>query len=301
MIDWNKYHLVGKSGIVLQDVADPKATTYFHSPALWETPKMKVQVQIAYVEEKPEYLIKDSWWEVDIENRVVVVIMQESLRKEFIKLMKKKENGTPLTHEEENSIETTNVLLTGLTYNAADIAVRMEKYYDALKLSDEEIETQENKDKEKSDGNEKKKEYRTKSKAGNIADIPTKMPIITNKDFQNAITYNEDDTAHLQPLSNADGLSFEDGLLYFEGVPASNATIKHLYTKDNIETFNLPMLKVFYAIILNEFKKTITEDGSIDEVITIYYPDLAKKLGKKSSISRQDVESTIDNILSFET
>ncbi len=305
MIDWKKYHLVGKSGIVYQNVADPREIPHYHSPALWETPPMKVRVIVAYVEEQPDYLNPNAWWEVDEENKAVVVLIQEKTRRRFIELMDKKQKGNNLSHEEENEVETTNVLLTGLTYNASDMAVRMEKYYDLLKVNEEQLEKE--KQKEENNGNEKKKEYRTKSKAGDIAEIPDKMPIITNKDYQNAMTYNKDDKAYLQTLKNADGLNFNrtDGLLYFEGIPASNATIKHLYTKDddkeyNLEDFNLPLLRVFYAIILNEFNKTIKEDGSISDVITIYYPDLAKKLGKQANISRRDVELTIKNILSFQ-
>lgn len=144
-----------------------------------------------------------------------------------------------------------------------------------------------------------KKKHRTKKKASNTAEIPTQMPIITNQSYQNAITYNDDDTAYLQPLSSADGLVYEDGVLMFEGLQISAAKIKHLYTKDNIENFNLSLLRAFYAVILNRFEKTWHEDKSIDDVITIYYPDFARQIGKGSNISRNDIENTISNILSF--
>ena len=92
---------------------------------------------------------------------------------------------------------------------------------------------------------------------------------------------------------------FENDTLFFEGLPASAAQLKHLYTKDNIEDFDLPLLRVFYATILNRYMKTISEDNTIEEVITIYYPQLARQLGKSSNISRMDVETTINDILSF--
>jgi hypothetical protein len=146
---------------------------------------------------------------------------------------------------------------------------------------------------------DEKKEYRTKAKAGEIAEIPNKLPLITNPTFQNAMTYNDDDKAYLQPFTSLDGLSCENGMLFFKGLPATAAKIEHLYTKNNIEEFNLPLLRVFYAIILNRFQETWKEDKTVDDVITLYIPDLAKKIGKSPNISNNDVSSIISKVTSF--
>ena len=142
-------------------------------------------------------------------------------------------------------------------------------------------------------------EYRTRNKAGSVAEIPDKLAIITNKEYQNAMNYSNDMNAHLQVITSADELECTDGKLYFQGVPVSNATIKHLYTDNNIEEFNLTLLKSFYSIILKKYNDSIRSDGVIDEVITIYYPDFARKSGRKTSVSRRDVINTIHDIQSF--
>lgn len=130
--------------------------------------------------------------------------------------------------------------------------------------------------------------------------IPATIPTITIKSFQNAMTLNLDDKAYLQPLSSLDNLVFENGILYFDGLPATAAKLSNRYTKEGIDNINLPILRMFYAIIMERFFKTWKEDGSIDEVISIYYPDLAKRMGKSSNISKLDIENFITTITSFQ-
>ncbi|MGN1106542.1 MAG: hypothetical protein ACI4RH_07810, partial [Huintestinicola sp.] len=144
------------------------------------------------------------------------------------------------------------------------------------------------------------KEYRTRKKSGTMTPIPATIPTITNKSFQNAMTLNLDDKAYLQPLSSLDNLVFENGILYFDGLPATAAKLSNRYTKEGIDNINLPILRMFYAIIMERFMKTWNEDKSIDEVISIYYPDLAKRMGKSSNISRLDIENFISTITSFQ-
>ena len=60
----------------------------------------------------------------------------------------------------------------------------------------------------KSEDNPEK--YRSKNKAGIVDEVPSSLPIITNKEYQNAMSYNDDDKAYLQPLK-----SLENFLRYF--------------------------------------------------------------------------------------
>ena len=142
--------------------------------------------------------------------------------------------------------------------------------------------------------------YNTNKTVETIAIIPSKMPIITNKEYQNAMTYNDNDKAYLQPLTDLEGLNYKDGILFFEGFPATRAVLENKFTKDNIKNFNLPILKAFYAIILNRFVETWKEDRSVEEVFAIYYPDLERKLGKNYNIAENDVKSLINSIYRFQ-
>lgn len=256
---------------------------------LWE-----VTVRFLYVEDKIDYAT-DNYWHYSEKNNTVYVSINNAFRLKYLDAMKKKLNGSTLTREEELTIEDFEVITQGITQHAAKKA--LEEYEDRMKLYAATL--SETKVEEIVEA-EEKKEYRTKKKAGEVVEVPSQMPLITNRTYQNAMTYNEDDKAYLQPLSSADGLVFENGMLYFEGLPATSARLAHLYTKDNIEEFNLPMLRVFYAIILNKFKETWMEDKSVDEVLTFYYPDLARQLGKSSNISQEHIDSTINTILSFQ-
>ena len=289
--------IVGQSNPFSVQIQDPTAEVIVLSPGLYEVPQtslMDVNVIFDFADEMPPYGVSDDWWSFDKETKTVHVLLSEELRKRYVELMDKRMAGSELTRDEEIEIEDAEVIMQTVPRSAAEKALM--KYYELLK---------DNKGNTvaapKQDGTDKspKKEYRTMAKAGDISEVPSKMPIITNQMYKNAITYNDDETAYIQPLKSADNLVFENDTLFFEGLPASAAQLKHLYTKDNIEDFDLPLLRVFYATILNRYMKTISEDNTIEEVITIYYPQLARQLGKSSNISRMDVETTINDILSF--
>lgn len=284
-----KIKVIGYSPLMLISIPDPRKV-FKSNKGLIEIPQdsmVKVNVRLEFMNTHPDYSNKAKWWHVDEKSKTVLVQFAEDNRKDCANLMEKQQAGEKLNKEQQNYLETYMVMLDTMPRIAAQQASA--KYPGIIIENAPEIDLDTNKG----------KTYRTQKRAGNIADVPAKMPIITNKVFQNAITYNNDDTAYLQPLSTADGLVFENGTLMFEGLPASAARLKHLYTKDNIENFDLPLLRVFYATILNKYAQTLREDNTIDEVITIYYPQLAKQLGKSANTSRADVEATINSILSF--
>lgn len=144
---------------------------------------------------------------------------------------------------------------------------------------------------------EPKKTYRTRQKAGDVSEIPDRLPIITNPIYQNALTFCKNDTAYLQPLSNTSDLKYRDGILYHKGLPATLANLK---PGTNIEKINLPLLMALYGIILTKVSDTLSENQSTNEVTTIYYPDYAKKIGKSAGIKETDVQECVSDIKQFE-
>lgn len=147
----------------------------------------------------------------------------------------------------------------------------------------------------------KEKKYRTKAQAGDVADIPSYLPVITNRKYQNSISLTEDKTAYLQPIHSAESLVFANGKLLFEGLPMTAARLRRISTNNGIENIDLPLLRVFYGIILERFSQSICKGNYVEEVVTIYYPDFARRIGKSSNISRSDVEALIGSILRFHT
>lgn len=234
---------------------------------------------------KEEYIIENDWWSIDTVTGQLTIEMCRELPDRYPHLVYLIHHSTG----EEAKAYREMVLIEYLLNNLPEIAARRAvltypELYGSLAKN----------------VTKPTRSYRTRKRSGCHTDIPSAIPTITNRSFQNAMTLNTDDKAYLQPLSSLDNLVFENGILYFDGLPATAAKLSNRYTKEGIDSINLPILRMFYAIIMERFMKTWNEDRSIDEVITIYYPDLARRMGKSSNISRSDVESFISSITCFQ-
>ena len=138
--------------------------------------------------------------------------------------------------------------------------------------------------------------HRTKSKAGNTAKIPDRLPVITNHEYQNAMTLNKNNIAYLQMLSDKNRLKFKKDILLFNDLPATSAGLQELYTENGIEKINFSLLMAIYGIILQRFSECQQKEGYKTEVITVYYPELAKKTGKSLHITHNDIEGCAKNM-----
>ena len=240
---------------------------------------------------RKHYIEKDDWWWVDHETGEISILMNKDTPVEYARLAYKMHSFPDLYSDEDHERLTfIEFLLSNLPPMAAHRAVI--RYPELYKRLAEQSGT--------ASPEKPSKEYRTRKKSGALSSIPTTIPAITNKTYQNAMTLNSDDKAYLQPLSSLENLVFENGILYFDGLPATAARLSNRYTKEGIDNINLPILRMFYAIIMEGFLKTWNEDQSVDEVITIYYPELAKRMGKSSNISQTDIDSFISTITSFQ-
>ena len=146
------------------------------------------------------------------------------------------------------------------------------------------------------------KTYRTRKKAGETSEIPNRLPVITNHIYQNALTFNKNSNAYLQPLSDISQLDYRNGILLLKGLPATSAELSSFYSQknENIEAFNLSLLRALYGIIFSEVSGSLPEDRGNDKTITIYYPDFSRKIGKSPNIGKSDVIEFIHNIRLFE-
>ena len=147
--------------------------------------------------------------------------------------------------------------------------------------------------------------YRTISKAGNIATIPSSLAIITNPVYSGALNLSKESKAYLQPIESKEGLNISDltirdGRLFFNGVPATTAKLKSIYS-DEVPEIDLAFLQLCYSIMLHNFKQTIIEDKTVSEIINIYVPEFYKAIGRSSNISSRDTQALIDKILSYQS
>ena len=143
--------------------------------------------------------------------------------------------------------------------------------------------------------------YRTKAKAGNLDEIPTSLAFPTMAKYQYSIGLHNEGDAYIQPLTSTDGLSFDDGKMFFADnriKQVSEVELQNMKTKDGIDTIDLPLLRTFYSIIFNAFQKTNYQQ--LKPVITLYVPELAKYLGlRKSGLNREDITGIIIKTQAF--
>jgi hypothetical protein len=153
-----------------------------------------------------------------------------------------------------------------------------------------------------------KKPLRTSGRAGDvITDFPNKSVVPSLPGYEYATGLYQNGNAYLQPLTSTDGLRFQDGKMFFEeanvaglkvGLKSiSEAELQNMKTKEGIESLDLPLLRCFYSIILNEFEKTGYK--TLKEVVRIYAPDLAAFLGDKRNMGKPVIYATIDNAKKF--
>ena len=147
----------------------------------------------------------------------------------------------------------------------------------------------------------KKKGYRTQSKAGNTAKIPEQIAVITNAQYQNALSLFQAGSAYLQPSGiNVNDLEIKGGEIYIKGARHTKAQLKTTFSDKVPENIDLTFLQLCFSIILANFSATMIEDNSLNLVVNIYYPALARALGDAKGTSRKYVEAFISKVLDFQ-
>lgn len=143
--------------------------------------------------------------------------------------------------------------------------------------------------------------YRTKAKAGYLDEIPTSLAFPTMAKYQYSIGLHNEGDAYIQPLTSTDGLSFDDGKMFFANnriKQISEVELQNMKTKEGIDTINLPLLRTFYSIIFNAFQKTNYQQ--LKPVITLYVPELAKYLGiRPKGLNKEDINNIIIKTQAF--
>lgn len=280
---------VGESDVIKIPIHDSRPTT--------PDTNSYISVVLDFTISNSPYQLKNNkntgegyWWYYDSKSNIVHILIAEEIRKEFVDLMKIRNN---LTSEEKNSLNACSTILDITPHIGAQQAVNTYPDYIFGKITMLEP-----------DDAKKKKSYRTKSKADNTTDnLPSNLAIITNDKYKNSLTLQQNGGAYLQPLATTEGLQYDGENLFFQGFPASEATLREI-NKDKdvpIEAIDLPLLRMFYSIILSDFEQNTKKLGVVNEIVTVYVPDLAAILGKKRNLSKNDITSIIEKTSSFQT
>lgn len=277
----------GQSDVIKIPVKDPRTAS---------TVANYVDVILDFTDFNPPYWLRSDkdtgeghWWYYQTQNNTIHVLIAEDVRKEFVSLMTRKNNDEKLTCGEIKTLEAYAALLNSTPHMGAQQATDTYPDYILGKIT-----TPDN----------VKKSYRTKSKADNTTDnLPSNLAIITNDKYKNSLTLQQNGGAYLQPLATTEGLQYDGENLFFQGFPASEATLREI-NKDKdvpIEAIDLPLLRMFYSIILSDFEQNTKKLGVVNEIVTVYVPDLAAILGKKRNLSKNDITSIIEKTSSFQT
>ena len=263
-----------------------------------------ITVRFLYCDKKVIYNNDDYWTYNDTDNTVYVRV-NNSFRIRYIECMKKKLNGAELTREEELIIEDFELIINAVTRKAAEKAAERIKLYQAA-LS----ETTTNNDIEQLHIKEEKKEYRTKRKAlekvkedGNyiIKKLPENLAVITNEQYKGGLSLNQIGGAYLYPLASTDGLKYDGKNLSFRNCPTSAAELQEINKNKEIpiDSIDLPLLRMFYSIILADFESS-RKQGVVNETVSVYMSDLAKMMGKNPNTSKKDIQTIINKTASFQ-
>lgn len=131
------------------------------------------------------------------------------------------------------------------------------------------------------------KVYRTKALAtkSDPASCPERLAVPTYPNYEHSITLHEDGNAHMLNLISTKGLEFKDGKMFFEGAlaPISTIELQDMRTNEGIEKIDIPLLTMYYSIILNEYSECLKNGEDVwdftRKITTIYAPELARCLG----------------------
>ena len=238
-----------------------------------------IRVVFDITEFKPTYTEDDSWWYYDIESNIVHVMINDEMWSFIFTDPVKEQDKEEYTKKQEE--------FWSFIIEKARVAARraLEKYPDYLRKIT-------------------KPPYRTKKYAETTIDnLPTSLAIITNNHYKGGLGLSQTGGAYLYPLATTDGLRFDGKNLFFKGLPTSEATLKEINRgkEVSIDDIDLPLLRMFYSIILSDFEANSKKLGVVNETVTVYVPDLAAILGKGRNISKNDINGIIDKTSSFQT
>lgn len=183
----------------------------------------------------------------------------------------------------------------GITYIYERTTVdgkRHEKVIGKVDKDDKEIYYTDTVNDRDSDGNgrerEEKQHYKTKAiaaKDNDISSCPDRLAVPTSPNFEHSISWHQEGKAHLFNLSiTTDSLEFKDGKMFFKGAlePISTVELKDMSTNEGIEEIDIPLLTMYYSIILNSFMEKVKQGWDFrvaaNMITRIYAPDLMRCL-----------------------
>ena len=130
------------------------------------------------------------------------------------------------------------------------------------------------------------------------------LAIPTLPRFEHSLSLHEEGDAHLKLINRSTTeLKFENGQMFLSGSLKPTSTVelvRDLQTREGIEHIDIPLLNVYYSIVLKKFYEKGNIPETLNKIATIYLPDLAEALGLgRKNLHKSDIQNIIDSTRKF--
>ena len=146
---------------------------------------------------------------------------------------------------------------------------------------------------------------RTKNKVPAALRIPTFITNPSKLEWENALTITEDKKAHMMRTRKIIKLEYKNGEFYFDDIPESQIDWSEILA-DNQTNEDIMPLAVLFSAVEQQIESEIRKEEEIDwdtlssKEVVIYVPELMKKMGLQTNVSRLQVGKLIEKIMGYE-
>ena len=146
---------------------------------------------------------------------------------------------------------------------------------------------------------------RTKNRVPAALRIPTFITNPSKLEWENALTITEDKKAHMMRTRKIIKLEYKNGEFYFDDIPESQIDWSEILA-DNQTNEDIMPLAVLFSAVEQQMEKEIRNEAEIDwdtldsKEVEVYVPELMKKMGLQTNISRLQVGKLIEKIMGYE-
>ena len=143
-------------------------------------------------------------------------------------------------------------------------------------------------------------EYRTRSKAGEVVDVPEQLALISSKPYKFALSYYnqyQGQNAYLFLLKDAKDLNIEkDGTFTIKGLPVTTEEMQRRAESEISAAVDPGFLSIPLSIIYKRFKET----GEVLDVYSVYVPELISKL-HPANPSKDSINAIISSFSQYDS
>lgn len=152
------------------------------------------------------------------------------------------------------------------------------------------------------------KGYRTKTQVGNTAKMPKALALITQRDYQYALSFKNDEQAHLQLTAEPDKLLISrTGAMYYDNRPVTLSRLEPFFSTKGICDIDTPQLLALYSIVWKSLEARAYDlalNGSQEEILShcvkMYLPDFLTLISeKRPSLSQDNINKALEKIDQF--